>query len=142
MTVAGLPVVTGAAQHRSKRERGEVWKHAGPAKNEKPRIVRNQMQAPKLHFRRPPDLAVTVPALEGTGLPPGRSNTQPAPCDDVAQAASGEAPESKAMVPVDRRILLETFMRPCKADLHIGKGDAVRQLGEERSVFQRWPMPR
>ena len=93
MAGAGLLVVTETAHHRSERKRSETRKDTLHAEDEETGIVRDQMQAPELRLRRPPDPAVAVPALEGAGLPPGKGNPQTTPCDDVAQAASGEALE-------------------------------------------------
>ena len=99
-------------------------------------VVRDQMQALELQLRRPADPAVAVPALEGTGLPPGKRDPQPAPFDDVAQAASGEALEADVMVPVDRRIPLHAFVRLCEADHDIGERKAVGWALEEGSVIR------
>ena len=68
-------------------------------------------------------------------LPPGKGN-QTRTSQRVAQAASGEALEAEVMVLLDRRIPLNAFMRLCEADHNIGKGKAVRRLGEEGSVIR------
>ena len=94
------------------------------------------MQALKLQLRRPADPAVAVPALEGAGLPSGERDPQPAPFDDVAQTATGEALEAKVMVPVDRPIPLHTFVRLREADHHIGEREAVGRGLEEGFVIR------
>ena len=136
MTVAGLPVVAEAAQHRGHRERGEARERAPRAEDDEAGVVRDQMQALELQLRRPADPAVAVPALEGAGLPPAKCDPQPAPFDDVAQAASGEALEAEVMVPVHRRIPLHAFVRLCEADHHIGEGKAVGGALEEGSLIR------
>ena len=136
MPITGLPVVAEAAQHRGDRERGKTRKDALRAEDDEAGVVRDQMQALELLRRRPPDPAVPVPALEGAGLPPGKRDPQPAPFDDVAQAASGEALEAEVMVPLDRRIPLHAFIRLREADHDIGKREAVRRALEEGSAIR------
>ena len=101
--------------------------------NQKPRVVPNQMQTPKLHRAVPAQPPVARGALERPRLPPQQRQPPPAPHRDVAQPPARKLPEPQIVVPVHERVPAPSLIAPGEphldlADHHLRLVERIRHI--------------
>ena len=98
----------------------------GPAQDDEPGVVRDQIQPPVAQFPRPADPAVPMAALERARLPPGEREPPLAPRDDVAQSPAGKPLEAEVVVAVDLLVPPAPLVGTRQADGHLAEGEPLR----------------
>ena len=87
---------------------------------------------PEPPLRLPAGPAVARPAPGRAALPADQRRPPPAPGRHTAQAPGGETPETRAVVPVHRRVPKAPLCGPREPDLHIGEPQVTGRRPADR----------
>ena len=104
MSVPRLPIRAHTPKTAPQHPRRQVRNPLRLGQNQKPRVVPNQMQAPKLHRPMPAHPPLARRALERPRLPTQQRQPLPAPHRDVAQSPARKLAKPQVVVLVHQRI--------------------------------------
>ena len=104
MSVPRLPIRAHTPKTAPQHPRRQVPNPLRPGQNQKPRVVPNQMQAPKLHRPMPAHPPLARGALERSRLPPQQRQPLPTPHCNVAQPPARKLAKPQVVVQVHERV--------------------------------------
>ena len=119
MCVRRLPIRTHTPKAAPQHPRRQVRNPLRLGQNQKPCVVPNQMQPPKLHRAVPAQPPVARRALERLQLPAQQRQPVPAPHRNVAQPPARELPEPQIVVLVHERVPAPPLIRARQPHLNL-----------------------